>query len=199
MCSPNPNHCGGSGGCQGATAEIAFDYLTNSAGLFEEFQYPYTSYYGKNADCLAPTGTSPHASINGYVKLAENNYTALMNAIATVGPIAISVDANWGGYESGVFNGCTGPTMDIDHAVVLVGYGVENGQKYWLVRNSWSPAWGEQGYIKLARSDDDESKCAQDVTPQDGSACDGQTEAITVCGTCGVLYDSSYPLNAAAL
>jgi hypothetical protein len=55
---------------------------------------------------------------------------------------------------------------DIDHAVTLVGYGEEDGQKYWLVRNSWSPAWGEQGYIKIARLDTEEEVCGSDVTPQ---------------------------------
>ena len=79
-----------------------------------------------------------------------------MNAIATVGPIAISVEAQWGGYEEGVFNGCTDDNTDINHAVVLVGYGEENGQKYWIVRNSWSPSWGEKGYIRLSRSDSDD-------------------------------------------
>ena len=95
-----------------------------------------------------------------------------------------------------MFDGCNQENPDIDHAVQLVGYGEENGSKYWLVRNSWSPAWGEQGYIKLARMDNDEQKCGSDTTPQDGSACDGETEPVTVCGTCGVLYDSSFPLNA---
>jgi cathepsin L len=82
--------------------------------------------------------------------------------------------------------------------VVLVGYGVDEatGLKYWLVRNSWSPNWGENGYGKFLRSDDDESNCAIDTTPQDGSACAGDDEPITVCGTSGLLYDSSYPLNA---
>ena len=54
-----------------------------------------------------PDNQAAVATINGYVQLPENNYTALMNAIATVGPIAISVDASaWSAYESGVFNGC---------------------------------------------------------------------------------------------
>jgi cathepsin L len=79
-----------------------------------------------------------------------------------------------------------------------MGYGVDavSGKKYWLIRNSWSPTWGENGYIRIARSDDDENNCSLDTTPQDGTACAGQTASVTVCGTCGVLYDSSYPLNA---
>lgn len=87
-----------------------------------------------------------------------------MNAVATVGPVVISVDAStWSAYESGesiesqylyeyyniaslgIYNGCNQENPDIDHAVVLAGYGVDSGDKYWLVRNSWSAAWGEEG------------------------------------------------------
>lgn len=200
MCSPNPNNCGGSGGCNGATAEIAFDYVTGSQGLFEEFQYSYQAYYGENSACNVPTQTAPKATIDGFVKLPVNNYTALLNAVATVGPIVVSVDAStWGAYKGGIFNGCNQKNPDINHAVVLVGYGEENGQKYWLIRNSWSASWGEQGYIRIARSEDDESNCGSDITPHDGNACDGEDEPQTVCGVCGVLFDSSYPLNAKTL
>lgn len=66
----------------------------------------------------------------------------------------------------------------------------------YTVRNSWSPTWGEIGYIKVLRSDDDEELCGTDVTPHDGSACDGEDEPVKVCGTCGILYDSAYPLGA---
>lgn len=154
-CTPNPNKCGGNGGCAGATCELAFDYVAGTTtGILQEFQYSYSSYYGNTGVCQVPSGGV--ATVGGYVKLPENNYTALMNAIATVGPIAISVEAQWGGYEEGVFNGCTDANTDINHAVVLVGYGEQDGQKYWLVRNSWSPSWGEAGYIKLLRSDSDD-------------------------------------------
>mmetsp|Transcript_31341 Transcript_31341/g.52878 ORF Transcript_31341/g.52878 Transcript_31341/m.52878 type:complete len:371 (+) Transcript_31341:46-1158(+) len=200
MCAPNPDACGGTGGCEGATAEIAFDYVTGSSGLLEEYQYSYTSYYGEDFECSMPSGESAVATIDGYVQLPENNYTALMSAIATVGPVAISVDAStWHAYAGGVYDGCDQGAPDINHAVVLMGYGEENGQKYWLVRNSWSPAWGEQGYIKLARKDAEEEVCGMDTTPQDGTACAGDDTPVKVCGTCGVLYDSSYPLNAVAL
>lgn len=60
--------------------------------------------------------------------------------------MAINVDAsNWHAYESGVYAGCDAVNPDVNHVVVTVGYGVEDGAKYWLVRNSWSPAWGELG------------------------------------------------------
>ena len=191
-CAPNIRHCGGTGNCEGATAEIAFDYVANSDGLFEEFQYSYSSYYGVESSCLLPSGTTPKATISGYVKLPTNDYTALMNAVAKIGPIAISVDAStWHGYSSGIFNGCNQVNPDINHAVVLMGYGEENGQLYWLVRNSWSASWGENGYIRLNR---DENTCGTDITPLDGSACDGEDKPVTACGTCGILFDSAYPI-----
>jgi cathepsin L len=196
MCAPNPHHCGGSGGCDGSTAELAFEYVTGSNGMYQEYQYSYTSYYGQNSACVTPSG-SPVATIDGYVRLPENNYTALMNAIATVGPVAVSVDASsWSRYSSGIFDGCNQVNPDIDHAVVLMGYGEENGQKFWLVRNSWSPKWGEKGYIRVLRTDNEEGRCGMDITPQDGTACEGETDPVKACGTCGMLFDSAYPLNA---
>jgi cathepsin L len=196
-CSPNPDHCGGTGNCMGATAEVAFDYVAGSAGLTESFQYGYTEYFAEESACAVPAEAVPKATIDGYTKLTENNYDDLMNAVASVGPIAVSVDAStWSAYSSGIFDGCNQRKPDINHAVVLMGYGEDNGAKYWLIRNSWSASWGEAGYIRLARSDGEQDKCGTDTTPHDGSACDGQDEPVTVCGTCGVLYDSSYPTGA---
>jgi cathepsin L len=69
-----------------------------------------------------------------------------------------------------------------------------------LVRNSWSASWGERGYIRLARHDaQSEEVCGMDVTPQDGVECKGSDDPVRVCGTCGAIYDSSYPLNAAVM
>jgi hypothetical protein len=60
------------------------------------------------------------------VKLSENNASAVMTALAAVGPLAINIDASaWSAYESGVFDGCSYDDMDIDHVVALVGYGTD--------------------------------------------------------------------------
>jgi cathepsin L len=56
MCTQNPQSCGGTGGCAGATSELAFDYVASSTGLFQEYQYSYNSYYGSNYACAIPTG-----------------------------------------------------------------------------------------------------------------------------------------------
>ena len=170
--------------------------------MLQEFQYGYSSYQGVESDCqLASINSpSPKASIDGFVKLPANDYRALLFAVANIGPIAISVDAsNWSKYTGGIFNDCNQENPDINHAVVLVGYGEENGEKYWIIRNSWSPSWGENGYIRLARFDNDEDRCGLDITPLDGSACEGDLEPVVACGTCGVLFDSSFPIGARAL
>jgi cathepsin L len=199
MCSPNPDKCGGTGGCHGATAEIAFDYVAG-AGFVQEYQLGYQAYYGVESPCGVTDSVYPVGTIDGYVKLPENNYTALMNAIATVGPISISVDASaWHGYSSGIFNGCNQQNPDINHAVVLVGYGEENGQKYWIVRNSWAPSWGEKGYIRVARTDDEDNNCGTDLNPSNGSACAGDTDPVKTCGTCGILFDTAYPTGVSRL
>ena len=74
---------------------------------------------------------------------------------------------------------------------MLVGYGEENGQKYWLVRNSWSASWGEAGYIRLHRGDDEETNCGSDITPWDGSACAGEIEPVTACNAARNSFISS--------
>jgi len=193
-CTPNPDHCGGTGGCNGAIAELGFTYIKNN-GLATEANWPYKAITGTCDE----SAHQKVATVGGCFKLAENNYTDLMTAVATIGPIAVSVDASrWSSYAKGIYNGCdTEKDYDIDHAVQLVGYGSENGQDYWIVRNSWGPNWGEAGYIRLLRhSDGSDQWCKQDITPGDGSGCDSGPPVVTVCGECGIWYDSSYPTGA---
>jgi hypothetical protein len=117
-----------------------YDYLIGAGGYAEEWSLPYISYFGTtNGTC--PDSPSLKAGISDYVKIEENNAADVMEALATVGPLAINVDAsNWHTYESGIFDSCSYESMDLDHVVVLVGYGTdEELGDYWLVRNSWSP------------------------------------------------------------
>jgi len=74
-----------------------------------------------------------------------------MAAIAT-GPVSVTVEADtavFQHYTSGVLNSKDCGTT-LDHAITAVGYGNEGGQDYYIVRNSWGPDWGDQGYIKIA-------------------------------------------------
>jgi len=196
-CTPNPKKCGGTGGCSGATQPLAFNY-TEHAGVTLETDYPYKGITG-----TCETGKiKPVVKNSGYVKLPENDYASLMSAVATKGPISISVAAgsfSWqlyggGVYTGGMFGSCG---FVVDHAVQLVGYGSDSGKMYWLVRNSWGGSWGEKGYIRIARFGDGKEPCGKDTKPSDGNACAGNTTQPTWCGLCGILSASSYPTGVA--
>jgi len=192
-CTPNPKKCGGTGGCQGATQPLAFNY-SEIAGITTEQDYPFRQSTGT----CDTSKIKPVAKNSGFAMLPQNNYTALMHAVATKGPIAISVAAGglgWQLYGGGIMKkGLFNKGFDIDHAVQLVGYGEENGIMYWLVRNSWGE-WGERGYIRIQRFGEGKEPCGMDNTPQDGMACAGDTKPIKYCGLCGILSSSSYPIG----
>ena len=86
----------------------------------------------------------------------------------------------------------TNPTLD--HLVQLVGYGNEDGHDYWIVRNSWTPLWGEDGFIRLAKFGEGKEPCGIDINPLDGNGCKGGPPTVKVCGQNGMLFDGVYPL-----
>jgi cathepsin L len=166
-CSENPNHCGGDGGCTGATAEIAYDFVRQH-GIVEEWAFGYQDAHGakiecdlhdnndneedQNDDALSSFYQGSVATIEGYFTLPSNNYTVVMNTIAKLGPLAVSVACSpWHLYEGGVFYAPmnTPKAANVNHLVVLVGYGTdeETQEDYWLIRNSWGPRWGEGGML----------------------------------------------------
>jgi cathepsin L len=204
-CTPNPHACGGTGGCSGGTAALAYARLKALGGIPSEWTYPYMSILGKNGTChglpLPAAIESPHsgkvgkaANVSGHVSLPTNSYDAMMDAISSKGPLAVSVDAGaWHDYEEGIFSGGNATNPTLDHLVQLVGYGeTPQGQQYFLVRNSWTPLWGEAGYIRLHRSST--PTCGIDLNPGDGDGCKGGPPTVKVCGQSGILYDGVYPL-----
>ncbi len=97
--------------------------------MTSEYKYSYTSYFtGDSGQCAYNQfKQTPEITVDGYVKLPANNYTHLLHAVATIGPIAVSVDAShWHDYETGVFSGCSYESnIDVNHAVVVDGYGTD--------------------------------------------------------------------------
>lgn len=186
-CSPNPQKCGGTGGCKGATAELGFEYA-RTFGLALEHRYP-GSYKGRCVEELA----EPTVKVTSWVHLPENDQQALMSAVSQKGPVAVSVDGGqWFLYHQGIYDSCEKDAV-VNHAVLLVGYGEEAGKLYWKIRNSWGAGWGEAGHIRLLRHENGSDYCGTDHEPEKGVGCEGGPPTLPVCGMCGILSDSSYP------
>lgn len=194
---------GDTAGCGGGDAVGAYMYINSTwHGLTEEWAYSYKdfffNYQNPNATtsaCVNVTSLFPNHSpynwfadlnrvgCDGYGIVTPNNATATMSALATLGPLSISVAAgNWQDYEAGVMQNTAANGEDnewgIDHDVQMVGYGHDGELKmnYWIVRNSWSTLWGEDGYVRLYRPD------VEPCSPHGSS-----------CGTSGCLNDPHYP------
>ena len=154
----------GSMGCNGGQMEGAFKFIIEN-GQCAASSYPYTAKDGSCHSCTAVA----HASSCYDVK--PNDQLSLKAAVAKQ-PVAVAIEADtkyFQSYSSGVLTSSSCGTS-LDHGVLTVGYGEENGQKYWLVKNSWGTSWGDQGYVKIGRS-----------------------ESTNDAGICGIAMDPSFP------
>ncbi|CAI8609304.1 unnamed protein product [Vicia faba] len=136
-------------GCKGGYVDKAFEFIIKNGGLDSEEDYPYQERQGT---CDQEKKNTKVLSIDGYEKVPRSNENALKKAVAHQ-PVTVAIEAYGGAfklYESGVFTGDCGTKLD--HAVLVVGYGSENGVDYWLVRNSWGTNWGVDGYFKIERN-----------------------------------------------
>ncbi|NXJ06677.1 CYSP1 proteinase, partial [Odontophorus gujanensis] len=98
------------------------------------------------------------APLAGYVTVEPGSAEALKAALFKHGPIAVNIDAShksFAFYANGVYEEprCGNETSKLDHAVLAVGYGILRGKSYWLIKNSWSTYWGNDGYILMAMKD----------------------------------------------
>lgn len=156
-------------GCNGGLMDNAFNWIKKNQGLCTEEEYPYVSQDGPTGQsCNTNCNLAKGSNIVSYVDVPDSSDTDFISALFKT-PLSIAIEADqreFQLYKSGIFTGTCG--TNLDHGVLAVGYTAD----YYLVKNSWSDTWGENGYIKLARGQQYNN---------------GQ-------GQCGILLEASYPV-----
>jgi KDEL-tailed cysteine endopeptidase len=137
-------------GCKGGLMDNAFQYAIDN-GMCAESDYPYTASTGS-----CQSTCDPEVTVKDCADVPANNQLALKEAVS-FGPVSIAIEADtriFQSYSSGVITSSSCGT-ELDHGVLIVGYGTEPETQidYWLVKNSWSTTWGDEGYVKIERSD----------------------------------------------
>ncbi|XP_035849037.1 digestive cysteine proteinase 2 [Sander lucioperca] len=145
----------GNNGCDGGEEWRAYEWIMKHGGI--ETTETYGAYIGMNGFCHVNTSQLT-AHIQSYTNVTSGDAEALKLALFKNGPTAVSIDASHRSfvfYSHGVYYepACGNTTGDLDHAVLAVGYGTLNGEPYWLVKNSWSTYWGNDGYILMSMKD----------------------------------------------
>jgi len=142
-----PDLC--NGGCGGGLPWLAYEDIITNKFLTTEAVYPYTGYAGS---CESPTTVG--ATISNWTALTTDP-TQIITYMYMNGPMSITLNAGLlFSYTSGIISGSPDecPNSESDHAVLLVGYGVDttnNNMPYWIVKNSWGTDWGEQGFFRI--------------------------------------------------
>ncbi len=155
-------------GCNGGAMDLAFQFIMNN-GLCTNLSYPYEAERGlcQKSNCESVI------QIRNYSDVTQNNETALAQAVSKQ-PVSVAIQANkrsFQMYQSGIYNDPECGTQ-LDHGVLVVGYGTDNdlNMNYWIIKNSWGPEWGDDGYIRIAKDIEDER------------------------GQCGIAMNPSYPI-----
>ncbi|KAI3495358.1 hypothetical protein L1887_37687 [Cichorium endivia] len=142
-------------GCDGGNMDTAYRWIIKNGGIDSEADYPYTSSNGRDGKCDKTKSKKAVVTIASYVDVESKNEDALLCAVAKT-PVTIGIDGSaydFQLYTGGIYNGdCSNSPNSIDHAVLVVGYGSQDGEDYWIVKNQWGTYWGMDGYMLMKRN-----------------------------------------------
>ena len=137
-------------GCNGGEMDHAFGYAIDN-GMCEENDI---TYQAKSGSCSsAEYNCNKVATFSYCVDVTPNNEILLQEAVYQ-NPVSVAIEADttvFQFYKGGILDNVNCGT-NLDHGVLVVGYGSENNKDYWIVKNSWGSSWGENGYIRIAKS-----------------------------------------------
>ncbi|XP_070763071.1 pro-cathepsin H isoform X3 [Enoplosus armatus] len=138
-------------GCNGGLPSQAFEYIMYNKGLMTEEDYPYTAIDGT---CVYKPELAA-AFVKNVANITAYDEMGMVDAVATRNPVsfAFEVTSDFMHYSQGVYTSteCHSTTDKVNHAVLAVGYGEENGTPHWIVKNSWGAGWGISGYFLIER------------------------------------------------
>lgn len=141
-------------GCDGGFIHSAFQYIKDNGGIDTGNSYPYKA---NERACKYKKKTSA-ANLQGFVDIPEGDEEKLMVAIATIGPISVSIDASHESfqfYSGGIYYEpkCHRSSDQLNHAMLAVGFATDKKSKeYYIVKNSFGTDWGESGYVKMPKN-----------------------------------------------
>ena len=129
----------------------AFTYIKVNNGIDTEDSYPYKAVDQKCKFSAANVG----ATDTGFVDITSGSEADLIDAVATIGPIASAVDASLSSfqlYKSGIYYDKQCSSTQLDHGVTVVGYDSNGNDDFYIVKNMWGTSWGDNGYILMSRN-----------------------------------------------
>jgi cathepsin L len=142
----------GNEACNGGLMDDAFKYIITNKGLDTEASYPYTAESSTTCNYNA---ANSGGYVTGYVDVTSGDENALQAAVY-IEPVSIAIDASQSSfqfYSTGVYSDPNCSSTQLDHGVLAIGWGTSSGTAYWIVKNSWGTDWGQNGFIWMARND----------------------------------------------